>query len=122
VIEGFHLTPTNRPFLISKIERLDPHKLWVVDVREKKAKRSNQQNSRYWLFLQGFGQYLGYTKDEMHDLCRYKFLAERVMVGDQEMVKLKSTPKTTTKEFAEYCDLCIMWAAQLGYVWDEWQV
>lgn len=122
MINEFHLTPDNRPYLFQKIGQLDPHKRWIVTVREKQIKRSNAQNSRYWLFMQGFARHLGYEKEEMHDLCRMKFLSERVIVGDKEMIKLISTPKTTTKEFTEYCDACIRWAAELGYVFDEWQI
>lgn len=117
----FHLTQANKPYLIERINALDPYKHWVVTIRERSSKRSNQQNSLYWLFLQGFGRHLGYTSEEMHELCKYKFLSEHVMIGGKDMVKLKSTPKTTTKEFAEYYEMCVMWAATLGYVFDDFQ-
>lgn len=111
------MNASNRPYLHDRIDRLDPTRLWVITAREFKAKRSNQQNARYWAFLTAYGEYLGYTRDEMHDICKYKFLREVVEVNGEEVIKLKSTPKTTTKEFAEYCEMCEMWAAQNGFLW-----
>ena len=34
------------------------------------------------------------------------------------MLKLKSTPKTNTKEFAEYCEACERWASDNGFYWE----
>lgn len=107
----------NFSYLITRLNHLDPNTKWQITARPYKSKRSNQQNSRYWAFLTELGAHLGYTRDEMHDLCKYKFLSEQVEVNGESMVKLKSTHKTNTKEFAEYCEACEMWAVSLGFVW-----
>lgn len=107
----------NEDYLISRIKHLDPNTKWQVTARPYKSKRSNQQNARYWAFLTDFGKSIGYSSDEMHELCKYKFLREHVEINGEAMIKLKSTPKTNTKEFAEYCEACEMWAASLGFVW-----
>lgn len=117
--EPWNLTPQNKPNLFEKIDRLDPHRDWQIIIREKQSQRSNQQNARYWAFMTAFGAYLGYTKDEMHDLCRMKFLSEGVNINGVDMMKLKSSPKTSTKEFAEYSEQCEIWANSLGFVWGE---
>ena len=119
MIPSFHLTAQNLPFLVAKLERLDPHKQWVVSVRERKSKRSQEQNERYWQFLTDFGRHLGYTKDEMHDVCRYKFLRNRVIVGDEEVPLLSSTTKLSTADMGEYMEAIERWAASLGFVWQE---
>ncbi len=118
MIRDFSITRQNLPFLTERMLRLDPTRHWVCNVTEKKTKRSRPQNARYWAFMTDFGAYLGYTKDEMHDLCRMKFLSERVTVGNAEMTKLLSTPKQSTKEFSHYCEMCEMWASQLGFIWE----
>ena len=118
-INDFHMTPQNRPFLFAKLEKLDPKVVWTVSAVPVKRKRTLSQNARYWAFLTAFGNYIGYTKDEMHQLCTYKFLFDMVEVNGEPMKKLRSTPKEGTKEFAEYCELCEMWAAQNGFVWGE---
>lgn len=109
----------NYEFMLKRFAQLDHNTRWQVTVRQYKSKRSNSQNSRYWAFLTEFGKYLGYTKDEMHDLCRLKFLSERVEIGNELIRKLKSTPKANTKEFSDYSEMCEMWAASLGFVWGE---
>jgi hypothetical protein len=107
----------NYAFLIKRLDALDPTVRWQVSVKPYKSQRSNAQNARYWAFLTAFGDYLGYTRDEMHDLCKYKFLSVVVGINNEFLTKLKSTPKTNTKEFAEYCEACEAWAASLGFVW-----
>ena len=116
----FHLTAANRQYLHQKIDQLDcSNGTWMVSIRPYKAKRSNPQNSMYWQFLTDFGKYLGYSQDEMHDLCRFKFLREAVEVGGQRMPKLKSTTKLNTKEFSEYFEACVQWASENGFIWEE---
>ena len=115
----FTLNAQNRPNLIDKIAHLDcSNQLWQVTIRPYKTKRSNAQNARYWAFLTAFGNHLGYTSEEVHELCKYKFLREYVTVNGEEMIKLKSTPKTNTKEFAEYCEACERWAIDNGFYWN----
>jgi len=119
VIRNFHITPTNLHHLVAKLHRLDPHTDWVCDVTEKKTKRSHEQNSRYWSLLTDFGRYLGYESEELHEVCRYKFLREYAEVGGERVEKLKSTTKLTTAEFTEYMDAIDRWAVSLGFVWQE---
>jgi hypothetical protein len=117
-IRSFHVTNQNREFLFKKIENLDPTKQWICNITEKKSKRSSDQNSRYWKLLTDFGRYLGYESEEMHEICRYKYLREYVVVGDERMEKLKSTTKLNTQEFTEYMDAIDRWAVSLGFVWE----
>ena len=118
MIKNFHITQQNKPNLITKIESLDPHKSWVCNITEKKTKRSTDQNSRYWKLLTDFGRYLGYEAEEMHELCRYKFLREYVEIDGMELAKLKSTTKLTTQEFTDYMDAIDRWAVGMGFMWD----
>lgn len=118
MIRNFHITPSNRKNLFDKIEQLDAHKSWICNVTEKKSKRSIDQNSRYWKFLTDFGRHLGYEAEELHELCRFKFLREYVDIGGERLERLKSTTKLTTAEFSEYMDAIDRWAVSLGFVWE----
>ena len=117
MIQPFNLTSSNLLYLKDKLDRLDFRKQWVVTIAERKKTRTNAQNARYWAFITAFGSYLGYEREEMHEICKYKFLSEHVEIGGDDVVKLKSTPKTDTKEFSEYCENCERWASQLGFAW-----
>jgi hypothetical protein len=118
MIKNFHITPSNRDNLFSKIIALDPHKQWVCNITEKKTKRSLDQNSRYWKLLTDFGRYLGYEAEEMHELARYKFLFDEIEVNGEWMPRLKSTTKLNTQDFTEYMDAIDRWAVSLGFVWE----
>ena len=84
----------------------------VFTLSENKDYRTNSQNKLWWKYMQILGLELGYTKNEMHDIAKLKFL-ERERIEDGLKIKyLKSTTALTKKEFKELIDLIIIWAAQ----------
>jgi hypothetical protein len=118
-IPDFHLTAQNKPNCHAKIDALDPHIDWVISFRQKKSKRSGEQNSRYWKLLTEFGKHLGYSADEMHDLCRFKFLRSRIEIEGEPLPLLTSSTKLTTAEMAEYQENIERWGAGMGFIFDE---
>lgn len=115
----FHLTASNKLNLIEKINRLDPTINWTVTIRQKKTKRSLEQNSRYWKLITDFGKYLGYTADELHDLCRFKFLRSKIEIEGEPLPLLKSSTKLTTAEMAEFQENIERWGASMGFIFDD---
>jgi hypothetical protein len=83
-------------------------------VRKKKKSRSIQQNRYYFACLKIVGDHLGYSKEEMHDIVKMKFLkGEKVNEATGEVFEyLKSTTELTTTEFMEFMDSFIRWAAE----------
>jgi len=115
----FTMNSVNRQNLYEMLARLDPLRLWQVEVREKKHKRSQEQNRRYWKFLGEWAKAYGADSEYMHGLCKKKFLLiEIIEVMGEPYAITKSTPKTNTKEFAEYTEACERWAAENGFVFD----
>jgi hypothetical protein len=98
----WNLTKLNLPILIDKLRTLDLSKNWRVNISEHKYIRSISQNDRYWLMLKELGSYLGYTDIELHDLLKYKFLAEQKEIAGQPVIVIKSTSSLNTEEFSEY--------------------
>lgn len=115
----FDLTAHNRAVLNANLDALDPTVIWHIEIRPKKSKRSIEQNSRYWKLITDLGKHLGYTPDEMHDICRFKFLRNAIQIEGERLPLLKTTTKLTTAEMADYQDMIERWAAQLGFVFDE---
>lgn len=127
MIRNFHITPHNLPFLVQKLERLDCHKQWVVNVTEKRTKRSNEQNRWMRGFATDFGAYLGYTPDQAYELLMYEFCPEfvthpntgkEVRLPGHFSQKQDGTPRDT-KDAAEIQEAVLRWAAELGFVWTE---
>ena len=97
------------------IGELDLNKSWEIEIKPFKFSRSIQQNKRYWKLIEELGNFLGYDDQEMHELCKYKFLSyKHDMLGD-EMIVVPSTAKLTIKEFVEYTSKIEQFAFTLGF-------
>ena len=80
-----------------------------VIIRKPRTKRSDVQNSYYWgVVIELLSKELGYDKDEMHEILKYKFLQSNAM----GMPYIKSTTKLSTGEFEEYLSKIKQWAAE----------
>ena len=76
------------------------YRLTVESVKEK---RSEQQHKYYWLYLGVISDLTGYTRDEIHEWAKGKFLTRDIkeMFGSKVRIKT-STTKLTKSEFTEY--------------------
>jgi len=82
-----------------------------LEIRIKKyiQKRSNPQNRYYWkIVVNMVADHCGMTPQEAHEGLKWMFLKER----GEYMPTVKSTAKLTTKEFVDYIEQCVIWAAQ----------
>jgi len=84
----------------------------VFTISENKDYRTNSQNKLWWKYMQILSADLGFTKEEMHDLCKLKFLKRERFEDGIKVEYLKSTAQLTKKEFRELIDSVIIWAAQ----------
>lgn len=115
---SFVMNSQNKPYLIDKINRLDPTRLWVVDIRERKSKRTLDQNRRLWSMYNSLGKHLGLDADEVHQFMGYKFLRYQKDVGGKVEEFIKSTTKLNTAEMAEYQESIERYGANLGWIYD----
>lgn len=78
-----------------------------------KATRSSAQN-RYLhgVAYKAISETTGYTTEEVHEICKAKFLAHTIHIGEEDMDIPKSTTKLTTDEFSEYVEAIKRWAAE----------
>lgn len=119
MIKNFNLSPGNVDNFISKLKALDLENVrYVANVIEKSETRGQLQNDAYWQFVKEFGDYLGYDKDFMHDLLRYKFLYEIIDIEGNEHRRLLSTTKQSVKSMARYIDDCLRYAAENGFYFE----
>ena len=119
-VREFIISEQNKPYAKAKIDQLDCSATrYVMTIRERKSKRSIEQNSRYWKLLTELGKHLGYSPDEMHDICRFKFMRNAIEINGERLPLLKSSTKLTTKEMAEYQEAIEIWAGKLGYYFVE---
>ena len=115
----FIITPTNREYFVQKVMALDPTKQWEGVLRERKSKRTIDQNKRLWDLYTAIGDYIGEDKDKVHELMGYKFLRYQDEIAGQTVELIKSTTKLNTKEMTIYMESIERWGASLGFIWEE---
>jgi len=132
-------TDQARAYAIGEIAKLqvDTDKPLEIVVRQFKAKRSTPANALYWQWLTVMAKYFSgrkininadepdlepeyiitsYNKDDMHDLCRHKFLGYedkligKTIIGHQ----LKSTTGLDVSQMHIYMLQIDIWAQDLG--------
>lgn len=93
----------------------------VLTVEDDKGKRTTPQNSYYWLCLTMMGdglKDLGWepnkcTKEAVHDMVAREFLTvDEPGLSGVLLRRVKSTTELNTKEFSEYMDHVIRYAAE----------
>ena len=79
--------------------------------------RSNQQNAYYWGVVLPIlcAHFEGYTKDEMHDAMKIKFLSLHED-NPEKLQTIRSTAKLNTDEFKAYIEQIQRWAAEFAGV------
>lgn len=94
---------------------------WSVEVAitRLRAARSLEQNRYLWgVVYQTLADYTGYTPEEIHDVCKAKFIPKRVALANGngevvgEFVLGGSTRKLKKDECTEYIENIRRWAAE----------
>lgn len=111
-------------FITEQIRELCKDKDVMVEISEYAPKRSISANDLYWKWLtdmayQFSAKYTGliYSKDDMHDLMRHKFLGylPAKQLGKTVIPQsLKSTRDLSKGEMCHYLNQIDMWAASVG--------
>ena len=83
----------------------------IFTLKENQDYRTNKQNKLWWRFMKILSETLGYSKEEMHDICKTKFLRRERYEDGKKLEYLKSTAELTRKEFNELINDVIVWAA-----------
>ena len=95
---------------------------WEMELTlsRRRATRSPQANAYYWgVVLHALSEYTGYTVDELHDICKAKFLPKKLAISKSngeivdEYVLGGSTRSLNTNDFYEYVERVRQWAAEL---------
>lgn len=75
----------------------------MLDIEEKKSKRSGQHNNYLWLYMTIIAEETGYTPNEVHEWAKGKFLTQGIqqVFGANVRIK-KSTTELTKGEFCNY--------------------
>lgn len=95
---------------IDSIAKMEDGIKIVIEVREAKDVRTNSQNRLWWSWMKLIGDEIGYGKQEIHDILKYKFLLREEMIDGEMHQNLKSTTTLTKKEFKKLTKDVFYWA------------
>lgn len=85
-----------------------------ITIEKLRSTRSSRQNRLWWLYMTILSKEIGYTKDEMHEICKFKFLKrEKVDEKTGEVFEyIGKSSKLTKSEFADMTTDLIRWASE----------
>lgn len=85
-----------------------------ITIQKLKSTRSLQQNRLWWLYVTIIAKEVGYSKEEMHEILKFKFLKrEKVDEKTGEVFEyIGSTTKLNKTEFADMVTDLIRFAAE----------
>lgn len=108
----FQLNDRNHDSLIEVLNELQGD--YTVTIKKRRRIRSLSQNKYYWgVVVLIIGEYLGETKDRVHDMLAALFLGDVIDLknGNTELT-VKSTASLNTTEFDAYIVQVRQWAQE----------
>lgn len=86
-----------------------------VIIKKLTSTRSTQQNRLWWMYITIISNEIGYNKDELHEIAKFKFLKmEAVIENTGEIVEyIGSTAKLGKNEFSELVFKLKLWAQEM---------
>ena len=94
---------------------------WEIEIRPMKDDRTLPQNDLYWMWCslaaKHFSKKGKYTKNDMHEILRYKFLGytDGKIIGSTEFKpELRSTKDLKVDEMHEFMTKVEVWCAEHG--------
>lgn len=102
---------TNPKRLEKQLKKLDETSV-IVEVYKNIPKRSGALNQYYWkVVVSILGDELGYSKEEMHEVLKAKFLYKKEKIGEEWVRISKSTTDLNNVEFINYIDMIKIFAS-----------
>lgn len=116
-VKGGNLQTNVRKKIAEELKQFEGKRI-QIRIEKLKSKRSIQQNRYWWLAMTILGNELGYSKEETHELMKFKFLKrERVIEKTGEILEyIESTTTLSKSDFADMVTDMVRWAASMGIV------
>lgn len=114
-----HGGPNGATQVIGVLSKMSSDRVYIVDIREYHPKRSLEQNSLYWKWMEELALFLTNSTgqvasgQDMHEICRDRFLHTKVIEMNGDAFRLsRSTTGLNVSEMGEYMDKIDQWASR----------
>lgn len=109
---------------IEFLSSLNPEHTMQIEISKWRSPRTLSANALYWQWMSCLAAHVGtqgklYSKDDLHDICRHKFLGYRsaggrLADGSALSPQLKSTTGLTKGDMCHYMTQVDAWAVSIG--------
>lgn len=91
-----------------------PPERYRIEIKRYHNQRGLEANRYYWKLIQIAADFIGYEREELHEVLKYKFLKRTKVYEDTGEIYeyIKSTSKLSKQEFSEYIDICKRYLSQ----------
>ena len=96
--------------LVDYIQTISDNSIADITITIKEDSRSNSQNKLWWRWMQIIGDTIGYSKNEMHELLKVKFLTREYILDGETKKYIKSTATLSKQEFNKLTNDVFFWA------------
>ncbi len=100
----------NKAKFLNDVAEFHEGTIVVISINEAKDVRTNQQNKLWWAWMQIIGDTIGYSKNETHDIMKYKFLLREEVIEGESRQYIKSTTTLSKEDFNKIAQDVFFWA------------
>lgn len=107
--------------LSKTLRALDADKIWDVEVKERKSRRSDQQNKLLWSIYEeildrGGEEMGGWTKEDLHEffLITHFGSETKELFGKKRLVPLRRSSRLNKQEFSDFVETILRFMAERG--------
>jgi hypothetical protein len=100
----------NKAKFLNDVAEFNDGTIIVISINEAKDVRTNQQNKLWWAWMQIIGDTIGYSKNETHDIMKYKFLLREETIEGETHQYIKSTTTLSKEDFNKIAQDVFFWA------------
>ena len=80
-------------------------RIWDITIKPYQSRRSLEANKRLWALHKLASESTGHSTDELHELCRFKFLPRTIVkVGEKEQEVPGRSSKLNKKDFRDFME------------------
>tara|TARA_R100001440_G_scaffold171_1_gene496 strand:- start:1091 stop:1471 length:381 start_codon:yes stop_codon:yes gene_type:complete len=109
ISKGKIIYKTNKK-LLEYIQTISDDTIAEIEITLLEDSRSNKQNKLWWTWAQIIGDTLGYSKNEIHDILKAKFLTREYIQDGKTKKYIKSTATLSKSEFNKLTNDVFFWA------------
>lgn len=112
-VKSGNLQKNTRELIAKELPHFEGKRVEIT-IEVVKSTRSIKQNRLWWLYIKIIADEIGYDKNELHEMAKFKFLKKEAVIEStgEVMPYIGSTAKLNKSDFAELVNNLQRWSAE----------